>query len=86
VTQSVDDPFPILLPVVESPITLYHSLSPIPQHTVSLCTSIYQETSWSGPSGLVISRTQRNILRYSSIGIVDTGIVPDTGVICHDSP
>jgi hypothetical protein len=28
-----------------------------------------------------ISRTLRNILRYSSIGITDTGIVPDTGVI-----
>jgi hypothetical protein len=27
-----------------------------------------------------------NILRYSSNGITDTGIVPDTGTICHDSP
>ncbi len=39
-----------------------------------------------GSVGLTISRTQRNILRYSSIGIEDTGIVPDTGAICHDSP
>jgi hypothetical protein len=61
-------------------------LIPNPQHTVSLYTFTYQESSWSGRSGLTISRTQRNILRYSSRGIADTGIVPDTGTICHDSP
>ncbi len=67
----------------------YHIVSfliPNPQHTVSLHTFIYQESAWSGRSGLAISRTQRNILRYSSSGITDTGIVSDTGVICHDSP
>jgi hypothetical protein len=41
--------------------------------------------AWSGGK-VAISRTQRNILRYSSSGIADTGIVPDTGAICHDSP
>ncbi len=61
-------------------------LIPNPQHTVSLYTFIYQESAWSGRSGLAISRTQRNILRYSSSGMSDTGIVPDTGVTCHDSP
>jgi hypothetical protein len=34
-----------------------------------------------GREKVAISRTQRNILRYSSSGIADTGIVLDTGTI-----
>ncbi len=67
--------------------SLYHPLFPNPQHTVSLYNIYVSRISLHGREGKVtISRTQRNILRYSSIGITDTGIVPDTSVICHDSP
>ncbi len=44
-------------------LIFYHIVSfliPNPQHTVSLYTFIYQESAWSGRSGLVIPRTQRN--------------------------
>jgi hypothetical protein len=64
-----------------SPFALYHFLSPIP-NTLYRCIRLYIKNQHGRVgSGLVISRTQRNILIYSSRGIADTGIVPDTGAI-----
>jgi hypothetical protein len=52
-----------------SPMTLYHSLSPIP-NTLYRCVRLYQESVCMvdsvGWEQISISRTQRNILRYSS--------------------
>ena len=63
-------------------MSFYHSLSN-PQHNVSLY-NIYRDIK-NARSGHTrsgredyISRIQRNILRYSSSGIPDTGILPDT--------
>jgi hypothetical protein len=68
---------------------LWHCIIPYPQsptHCIVVYVCIQNQCSMVGREKVAISRTQRNILRYSSSGIADTGIVLDTRAICHDSP
>ncbi len=73
--------------VMASPMTLYHSLSPIP-NTLYRCIRLYSESMQHDREGKVaISRTQRNIVRYSSSVLqipVSYSILLQYAMIHHD--
>ena len=60
-------------------------LIPNPQHTVSLYTFI-SRINVHGRVGKSISTSLLSEYLQIFLGTSNTGILPDTGVICHDSP
>jgi hypothetical protein len=72
--------------VMESPMILYHSLSPIPNTLIVVYVYVSRINVYVGGKSIYFW-SPRNIMgapyfpRY-----LNTGILPDTVAICHDTP
>jgi hypothetical protein len=74
------------LDVMASPMILYHSLSPIPNTLIVVYVYVSRINVHVGGKSIYF-RSPRNIMGAPYIPrYLNTGILPDTVAICHDTP